>query len=119
MKPSYITFMLLILSLNTCQKNNIIGKYINTYDEKAINYLELKKDMTYYHYYEEDSILLSQKGRWMIDEDEKNTIILFDFQNYNDEGKNFKEYGTYLLMKNGNYLNNGYDGNSRGSFFKQ
>lgn len=121
MKSSNLKILLSLLLLTSCAvKSNYCGKYTNTYNEKVINYLILYRDNTYLHYYDNNSIKLSQKGKWKIsDNNNYSKIDLFDFCDYNEEGVNFKKFGIYFLIKDGKYLNPGYDGEVRGSFEKE
>lgn len=97
-------------------KPNYCGKYINDDDKEVINYLEIYEDHTYLHYYKKGNIVLSQKGKWKLSNKSYESIKLFDFCNYNEEGLNFKKFGIYFFIKEGKYLNSGFDGNVRGSF---
>ncbi|WP_291276156.1 hypothetical protein [Flavobacterium sp.] len=75
-------------------------------------------DGTYYHYFKNDTIELTCKGTWEKAKDVYCGIELDNFENYNELGSNYEEFGSYFLLKDGEYLNNGLDGNNEYSFIK-
>lgn len=60
------------------ETNNIVGKYVNSY-ENAEHYIVLKKDSTFTHYYKKSQETSKEnKGTWSISIDAKKTEIKFD-----------------------------------------
>ena len=99
--------------------SDLEGKYINTRDSKSINYLLINKNGTYFHYYKKDTLEFSCRGKWKKSDDVKCGIHLYDWENYNELGSNFEQYGSYFLKIDGDYLNNGLDGEIPSSFKKE
>ncbi|WP_298304281.1 hypothetical protein [Flavobacterium sp.] len=95
------------------------GKYYCENETNAINYLIIKEDNSYFHYYKKDNIEISQTGTWLYLDDRFERIELIDFNNYNENGEKYSIIKNYILIKNNNYLNNGFDGNTRSSFIKR
>ncbi|WP_396179842.1 hypothetical protein [Flavobacterium sp.] len=107
---------LFISSCSGISCNFLAGRYYNKSDRNATNYLVIKDNGTYFHYYKKDSVELYHKGVW---QKAKNENCVFEFKNwksYNERGQDYDDYGIYLLFVNGNYLDNGPDGNSASSF---
>jgi len=121
MKLLNFTSIIFIFLVTSCSvKSSYCGKYWNTNDQNAINYLIIYKNSTYLHYYKKDSIILSQTGNWKLTNDSQyNEINLFNFCNYNERGVDFKKFGIYILVKDGINLNNGFDGYIYSSFKKE
>jgi len=111
-------FFLLSCSFIDCY-SDLEGKYINTRDPKSINYLLINKNGTYFHYYKKDTLELTCKGTWEKSEDASCGIEFDDFEDYNELGSGFKKYGSYFLIIDGKYLNNGFDGENEFSFLKE
>ena len=66
-----ILFLVLIfqscLDLRSCDFNKLHGRYYCYNNEKTLNWLDLKKDGTFSHYYKQGSIELSHHGTWKKD----------------------------------------------------
>jgi len=106
------------LNLRSCEKN-IYGKYYCKNDNKALNYLELKKDHSYFHYYKKDSIELYNTGHWNKIDDGYCKIELENWKNFNEAGPNYEEFLSAILFINGKYLDLSPDGESSTSFIKE
>lgn len=116
MKNNVVLIFFLFL-LNSCSPSQkYIGKYYCFNIKGAENYLIIKKDNHYIHYFKKDSVVLSQEGRWEFLTDGFERIELIDFNNYNEKGANFIMIKNHILIKQGDYLNNGFDGNTYSSF---
>lgn len=115
-----IKILLLFIIVIGCNTNaQYAGKYVIDDKKDVVNYLIINTDGTYLHYYKYASMELSQKGEWKIGDAAYNSINLYDFCNYNEDGLSFKKFDIYFLVKDGDYLNPGYDGMVRGSFRKE
>jgi hypothetical protein len=108
------------LDLRPCPKKklDIVARYYSYNNARALNWLDLKKDGTFSHYYKEDTIQLSHHGTW--NQSKKNgCLIEFDsWKTFNEDGKNYQKYGNGLLWISYNYLDIGPDGESSTSFEK-
>lgn len=105
------------LDLRNCDSESK-GRYYCYNNEKAINWLDIKKDGTFSHYYKEDTFQLSHHGKWKMRE-KSNCVIEFDsWKSFNEDGKNYEKYGSNFLYKSSNYLDIGPDGESSTSFEK-
>jgi hypothetical protein len=63
----YLRILFIWLLISSCggiSCNFLAGRYYNKSDSKAISYLEIKDNGTYFHYYEKDSVKLSHSGIW-------------------------------------------------------
>jgi hypothetical protein len=116
----YLCFVFILnscLDLNNC-KSNISGKYYCNNDKNAINFIDLKDNGTFLHYYKKGTIELSSEGSW-----KKNTngycyIELSEWKSFNEDGEKFKVFGNGILYINNDYLDISPDGNSSNSFLK-
>ena len=106
------------LDLRSCDKD-LSGKYYCNHDENSINYLELKKNGTFYHYYKNENVELSNEGSWKKSNDGYCKIELKDWKNFNEKGGAYEEFMLGLLFINGNYLDISPDGESSTSFKKE
>jgi len=105
------------LDLRNCS-SDIKGRYYCYNNEKAINWLDIKKDGTFSHYYKEDTLNFSHHGTWKMRE-KSNCVIEFDsWKSFNEDGKNYEKYGSNFLYKSSNYLDISSDGSSSTSFEK-
>lgn len=123
---NYRIFLFIIVSfifkgcidLRPCAKS-IEGKYYCDRNDKAINFLEIRDDGTFLHYYKEKDIELFHNGTWKRNSDGYCLIELNEWKNYNQEGKNYREFGNGILFINGDYLDISPDGESSSSFKKK
>ncbi|MDD3014657.1 MAG: hypothetical protein PHC34_13230 [Candidatus Gastranaerophilales bacterium] len=116
----YIVLTLLILFAQACKSKRykeITGRYYKV--SSNLNYLDINENGTYFHYYKNDSLELSQEGLWKISQHENSVIELSNWKNYNELGKDYEDYNMYLLFINGNFLNVTPDGNAASSFEKK
>ena len=104
-------------NLRTCSQN-LSGKYICNNNPKAINYLELKDDGTFLHYYKVDNIVLTDKGTWVKSNSEYCEIELSEWKNFNELGEKYETFGNGILWINDKYLDISPDGDSSFSFEK-
>ncbi|MET3028542.1 lipocalin family protein [Flavobacterium sp. UW10123] len=74
-------FGIIIFGLTSCQKE-VLGKYYNIEDDKAIHYIDFKADGTFFHYYKKDSIERSHSGTWTR---EDNKIHILNWEEYSKE----------------------------------
>jgi hypothetical protein len=77
-----IYLILGIVLLYACNRNNIdadnvVGKYINTFEDDAIHYVELKADSTFLHYYKKGEEEQQENiGSWkLLKSDRENEIV--------------------------------------------
>lgn len=118
-------FFIIITSLTSCQKE-VLGKYYNIEDEKALHYIDFKEDGTFFHYYKKGSVQRSHSGKWI---QEDNKINIRNWEEYSAEyleiisGMGKAEFGTTLgnqiFWIRGSFLNNTPDGSSAGSYIKE
>lgn len=91
-------FFIIITSLASCQKE-VLGKYYNIEDEKALYYIDFKEDGTFFHYYKKGSAKRSHSGKWI---QENNKINILNWEEYSAEcleiisGMGKAEFGTTL-----------------------
>ena len=123
MKKVYILFFIfsIILGysyLNNC--NSLPGRYYCYNNENAINWLDIKTDGTYVHYFYDKNkdIKLSNSGTWRINADDKCLVELDHWKSFNIEGINYKLYMFVYLHINNKYLDTGPDGENNTSFKK-
>ena len=81
----YILMMLLasvILSAcnNLGKQSNIVGVYVNTFENNVTHYVELKKDSTFLHYYKkyDEKVAKENRGIWKLSITPEKTEIIFD-----------------------------------------
>lgn len=118
----YLYFIFTVVLMQACGIKScdfLFCRYYNNSDDKAINYLDIKDNGTYLHYYKKNSIEFSQEGTWKKAKDENCIIEFKNWKSYNERGKNYEDYEVYLLFINGHYLDNSPDGNSSSSFENQ
>jgi hypothetical protein len=120
----YILGLLLLLFLNSCLdlrncNANIVGKYICSNMPNSTNFIKIKKDGTFLHYYKKNNIVLISQGTWEKSTDGYCKIELSEWKNFNEYGENFDEFGNGILFINGLYLDISSDGNSSSSFLKE
>ncbi|MDA6070415.1 hypothetical protein NJT12_12365 [Flavobacterium sp. AC] len=118
-------FFVIISGLTSCQKE-VLGKYYNIEDEKALHYIDFKEDGTFFHYYKKGSIKRSHSGKWT---QENNKINILNWEEYSSEyleiisGMGKAEFGITLgnqiFWIRGYFLNNTPDGSSPGSYIKE
>ena len=106
------------LNLQPCNKD-IIGKYSCNNIDDAENYLEIKKDGTFYHYFKKDTVMLDNMGVWEWTKKGYCIIELKKWKSFNLDGLNYENYGNKFLHINRNYLDMGPDGESNTSFKKE
>ncbi|AWH84841.1 hypothetical protein HYN59_06740 [Flavobacterium album] len=78
----------------------------------------INTDGTYFQYYKKDTLKFSNKGKWTLSEDGYCTIDLENWHNYNEPDRKEKIYGSFLFYIDGEYLNEGPEGQNSGSFKK-
>ena len=105
------------LDLRTCSQD-LSGKYTCNNNPNAINYLELKNDGTFFHYYKEGSVVLTDKGTWVKSNDGYCQVELSEWKSFNELGGKFQTFGNGILWINDKYLDISPDGNSSSSFEK-
>jgi len=108
----------LILGCSTCSNKNLSGKYYKKVDAGTINYIELKINGDFLHYYSNSDTILLHKGRWELDTKGFCIIEFDEWKNFDEKGVNFERYGNNIFYVNGNYLNHSPDGNDLSSFKK-
>jgi len=106
------------IDLRSCPKN-FSGKYVCENNPKAINYLTLNPNGTFFHFYKENNIILTDKGTWKKSEDGYCYIDLSNWKNFNELGQDFKVYGNGILYGSEEYLDISPDGKSSTSFKKK
>ncbi len=105
------------LDLRSCDKD-ISGKYYSKGDDNTINYLDINKDGTYYHFCKKNDIELINKGTWEKSSDSYCKIKLKNWKNFNEMGV-YQEFIFGLLYINGDYLDLTQDGTSSTSFKRE
>lgn len=105
------------LNLRTCSQN-LSGKYICNNNPKAINYIEIKDDGTFLHYYKKNNVVLTDEGTWVKSNNGYCEIELSEWKNFNELGEKFETFGNGILWINDKYLDISPDGNSSSSFEK-
>lgn len=115
------TFILLFKSCIDFSKCNedISGKYNCFNDKKAINFIIIDKNKTFFHYYKKGKIELTSKGTWEKNSEGYCYIELSEWKNFNEKGEKFKEFGNGILYIKDMFLNIGPDGESSTSFYKE
>ncbi|MFI2744350.1 hypothetical protein ACG2LH_16565 [Zhouia sp. PK063] len=106
------------LDLSSCNKD-LKGKYYCNREEGSINYLELKQNGKYYHYYKNGKVELFNEGYWQKSKDGYCVIELEGWKNFNEKGVNYKDFIESILFVNGNYLDVSPDGESSSSFKRE
>jgi len=121
-KYFFITIFLILescLSFRSCDWNKLAGRYYCYNNNEAINWLDIKKDGTFQHYYKEGDIKLSHSGTWKKSEKGNCAIEIGDWKTFNEKGKDYELLGSmYLWITDNYYLDIGPDGESSTSFEK-
>lgn len=122
-----ILFLLFIIicGYTSCQ-TEVLGKYYNIEDEKALHYVDFKSDGTFFHYYKKDTVVRSHSGEWT---QEENKIHIFNWEEYSYEylkiisGMGKVEFGTILgnqiFWINGSRLDITPDGSNYADYIKE
>lgn len=117
------TFLVFVLLFSNCVDTNncnpVSGKYFCFNDKKAINFIVINENKTFFHYYKKGTIELTSKGTWKKSTNGYCYIELSEWKNFNEEGKEFKEFGNGILYIDGSFLNISPDGESSASFSKE
>jgi len=108
----------LILGCSTCNNKNLSGKYYKRFDADTINYIEIKTNGIFLHYYSNSDTILQHQGRWEIDKKGYCIIEFDEWKTFDQKGVDFEIYGNQILYINGNHLNYDPDGNDLSSFKK-
>ncbi|CAN5271046.1 hypothetical protein BH09BAC3_BH09BAC3_35170 [soil metagenome] len=75
---SVLAIVLLYACNNNESKDNVIGKYVNTYESEAKHYVVLEADSTFLHYYKKNNEAVKEnKGNWKLLITPKKTEIVF------------------------------------------
>lgn len=82
--------MISCVDLRSCS-GDLLGKYVCTNYYSDENYLELRKDGSYYHYYRFDEEELINEGTWKIDNCD---LILRGWKNFNQKASVFDLFGS-------------------------
>lgn len=106
------------LDLRSCDKE-LSEKYYCNHEKDSVNYLELKKNGTYYHYYKKGEVELANEGSWTKSNDGYCKIELKGWKNFNEKGVDYENFMLGLLFVNGDYLDISPDGESSTSFKKK
>tara|TARA_B100001765_G_scaffold46201_1_gene26758 strand:+ start:54 stop:461 length:408 start_codon:yes stop_codon:yes gene_type:complete len=118
----YIVFsIILYFSSTSCFflrdcSNDVYGKYVLINNPEAENYLILRRNGTFEHFYSEQNIVLKNEGNWKKSNDGYCVLEFDEWKDYNEKGMNYEEYGNYVLWINGDYLDITPDGTSPNSF---
>lgn len=118
-------FFFIISGLTSCQKE-VLGKYYNIEDEKALHYIDFKEDGTFFHYYKKDTIVRSHSGNWTCKD---NKIHILNWEEYSYEyldiisGMGKVEFGATLgnqiFWIHGSYLDVTPDGDNYAGYIKE
>lgn len=91
-------FLIIVYGFTSCQKE-VLGKYYNIEDDKAVHYVDFRADGTFYHYYKKDTVERSHSGNWTR---EDNKIHILNWEEYSKEyleiisGMGKAEFGSTL-----------------------
>jgi len=70
--------IILLFACNDENTNNVIGRYVNTYESEAKHYVQLDADSTFLHYYKsKNETPKENKGNWTLLVTPKGTKIAF------------------------------------------
>ncbi len=116
---AFLTFSVNIscLDLRTCS-HEIFGKYFCHNNPDAINFLFLKEDGSFLHYYQDEQTTLTDTGEWRRSDKNNCVLELSNWKSFNEKGQNFEQFISGLLWIDGQYLDMGPDGQSNTSFLK-
>jgi antitoxin component YwqK of YwqJK toxin-antitoxin module len=128
MKSKIVLLLLLfvvVCGYTSCQES-IYGKYYNIEDEKAVHYVDLKEDGTFFHYYKKDKIERSHSGKWTQDD---NKININNWEEYSYEylkiisGMSEVKFGAILANQifwiHGSHLDVTPDGGNSAGYIKE
>lgn len=123
-KRLFFAFLFVLITLCSCLdlhdcESDIAGTYYCYNDKKAVNYLKLSKNGTFYHFYHKGKTKLVSEGTWKKNTDGYCSIALSEWKNFNERGENFELYGNGILYLNDGVLNMSPDGKSSTSFVKK
>ena len=113
-----IFFFQSCLDLRTCNKN-LDGEYVCKNNPEAENYLVLRDNGTFLHYYKENNLEFTDTGTWKKSSSGYCTIEFSNWKTFNESGKDYKELGNGILWISGQYLDIGPDGESSVSFIRK
>ena len=105
------------LDLRKCS-DNVIGKYYCYNYEDATNYIELREDGNFIHVFKQGRNLLVDKGSWELSVNGYCQVLLSNWKNFNEKGKDYDEFGNGILYISDNHLDITPDGSSSTSFKK-
>lgn len=102
--------------LNNCPDQIKIGKYYSRQDTTVVNYLELKPNGSFVHYYKEGKKELKHSGKWKRSKDDDCIIQFIDWRDFNKKGLKYRDLALGMLYINGDYLDDTPDGETNTSF---
>ena len=109
--------MISCLNLRTCDQN-LIGKYVCYNIPNAENYLLLKDDGTFIHYFKEGNTEIKDEGTWQMSNKGHCIIEFSNWKTFNQDGLKYSNQYNGLLWINYEFLDNGPDGKTVSSFEK-
>ena len=70
--------VILLFACNNESTDNVIGRYVNTYESEAKHYIQLDADSTFLHYYKKNNETAKEnKGTWKLLVTPEKTEIVF------------------------------------------
>ena len=119
---SFLYLILVFLTFTSCSicpsENEFIGKYYSQ-KEGIENYIEIKKNGEFNHFYSKGELILKHSGTWKKSENGYCCLEFNEWKNFEEKGGKFEILGNQILFINGKYLDHSPDGETLSSFVKR
>lgn len=119
---SFLYLILVFLTFTSCSicpsENEFIGKYYSQ-KEGIENYIEIKKNGEFNHFYSKGELILKHSGTWKKSENGYCWLEFNEWKNFKEKGEKFEILGNQILFINGKYLDHSPDGETLSSFVKR
>lgn len=103
----------------SCNEEKLVGKYYKETKIGVENYLEIKENGFFLHYFSNNDTILKHEGKWNLNDKGFCQIEFNGWNNFDDKGINFEKLGNQILFIDGSFLNYSPDGNTLSSFKKR
>ena len=119
---SFLYLILVFFTFTSCSicpsENEFIGKYYSQ-KEGIENYIEIKKNGEFNHFYSKGELILKHSGTCKKSENGYCWLEFNEWKNFKEKGEKFEILGNQILFINGKYLDHSPDGETLSSFVKR
>jgi hypothetical protein len=112
-----IIFSLTFTGCYCPSESEFIGKYYSQ-KEGIENYVEIKKNGNFTHFYSKGQLTLKHSGTWGKSKNGYCFLEFSEWKNFDEKGEKFEIFGNKILFINGKHLDHSPDGETLSSFIK-